>query len=176
MAGFKSVKLEGNVDATQSVCCWSSEASVSVSLGEVKALIVIDRLQEFPAQRLYACVLGKVQQVKAGVGYGQVVLPSAGGLDHQLEAFHAQDGDAVTSCQEHCEDRRQKRAVKQGNSTTTLGMKMEGRQTLTQKLLFLLERKFMEDLPEEPNGGMFCPVFPFVLGTLRNKEDEYHSE
>lgn len=53
---------------------------------------------------------------------------------------------------------------------------MEGRQTLTQKLLFLLEGKFMEDLPEEPNGGMFCPVFPFVLGTLRNKEDEYHSE
>lgn len=48
-AGFKSVKFEGNVDATQSVRCWSSEASVSVSLGEVKALIVIDRLQEFPA-------------------------------------------------------------------------------------------------------------------------------
>lgn len=82
---------------------------MTVFLGEVKALIVIDRLQEFPAQRLQACVLGKVQQVKAGVGYWQVVLPSAGGLDHQLQAFHAQDGDAVTSCQEHCEDGRRQR-------------------------------------------------------------------
>lgn len=98
---------------------------MSVSLGEVKALIVIDRLQEFPAQRLYACVLGKVQQVKAGVGYGQVVLPSAGGLDHQLEAFHTQDGDAVASCQKHCEDKRRKRGVKQGKSATRLGIKLE---------------------------------------------------
>lgn len=48
-AGLKSVKLERNVDGTQSVCCWSSEASVSVPLGEVKALIVIYRLEEFLA-------------------------------------------------------------------------------------------------------------------------------
>lgn len=39
--GRKSAKLEGNVDAIQSV---SFQASVTVSSGEVKALIVIDRL------------------------------------------------------------------------------------------------------------------------------------
>lgn len=71
---------------------------MTVFLGEVKALIVIDRLQEFLTHCLQACVLGKVQQVEAGVGYWQVVLPATSGLDHQLQAFHAQDGDAVTSC------------------------------------------------------------------------------
>lgn len=42
--GRKSAKLAGNVDATQPVHWCSLEASVTVSLGEVKALIVIDRL------------------------------------------------------------------------------------------------------------------------------------
>lgn len=83
-AGRRSVKLEGNVDTTLSVHCGSFEASVSVSLGQVKALIVIDRLEKFLVQCLSARVLGKVQQVKASVSYRQVVLPSAGGLDHQL--------------------------------------------------------------------------------------------
>lgn len=66
-------------------------------------MIVVDRLEEFGSQRLQVRVLGKVQQVEAGVRYWQVVLPSTGGLDHQLQAFHAQDGDAVTSCQKHCQ-------------------------------------------------------------------------
>lgn len=34
----------------------------------------------------------------------------------------------------------------------------------------------MEDLPEELDGGMFCPVIAFVLSALRNGEEEYHSE
>lgn len=34
----------------------------------------------------------------------------------------------------------------------------------------------MEDLPEELNGGVFCPVIPFVLSALRDREDENHSE
>lgn len=29
------------------------------------------------------------------------MLPSTGGLDHQFQAFHAQDGYAVASCEEH---------------------------------------------------------------------------
>lgn len=39
---------------------------------------------------------------------------------------------------------------------------------LTQELFFLLQRKIVEHLPEEPDGGMVRPVLPFVFSTLKS--------
>lgn len=62
---------------------------------------MLDGLQQLAAQHGGAGVLGQIQQVEAGMGYRQVLLTSTRGLDDQLQALHAQDGDAVTSCKEH---------------------------------------------------------------------------
>ena len=39
---------------------------------------------------------------------------------------------------------------------------------LTQELFFLLQRKIVEHLPEEPDSGMVRPVLPFVFSTLKS--------
>ena len=61
----------------------------------------MDGLHELLLQQLFTAVLGQVQQVKAGVRNRQVLIPSSRRLNDQSEALHSQDGNAVTSGQEH---------------------------------------------------------------------------
>lgn len=55
--------------------------SVACRSGQAKALIVIDGLCKPHAQGLLAAVLGQVEEVIAGVSYGQVLVPARRGLD-----------------------------------------------------------------------------------------------
>lgn len=47
------------------------------------------------------------------------------------------------------------------------------RVALTEELFFLLQRKIVENLPEEPYGGMVLPVVPFVFGSLKMRNCIY---
>lgn len=46
--------------------------------------------------------LGEVKKVVARVGHRQVLLSAGCGLDGDLQAGHAIDGNAITARQEHC--------------------------------------------------------------------------
>lgn len=117
------------------------------------------------------------------------MLPSTGGLDHQLQAFHAQDGDAVTSSEKYFRDKRhgftsstvrfvcssQIRPCLAGtdwgpDKIWDLQTRRAWCATLTQKLFLLLQRKTVENFPEELDGGMVRPVLPFVFSTLRSQD------
>lgn len=69
---------------------------------QAEALVLLHGLREAVAQRLFGAVAGHVQQVVAGVRHRQVVLLGRGGLDDDVQAGHAVDGNAVAACQEHC--------------------------------------------------------------------------
>lgn len=68
---------------------------------------MVDGLHEAGTEDLLAAVLGQVQQVVAGVGHGQVLLPAGRRLDDDAQAGHAVDGDAVAARQEHCRGTRE---------------------------------------------------------------------
>lgn len=92
------------------------------------------------------------------------MLSSTCGLDHQLQAFHAQDGYAVTSREEHCRDET---LCHFSSFSHIFETSHAWWAALTQKLFLLLQRKTVEHLPEEPDGGMVRPVLPFVFSTLK---------
>lgn len=75
--------------------------------GQAEALVVVDGLHEAGAEDLLAAVLGQVQQVVAGVGHGQVLLPAGRRLDDDAQAGHAVDGNAVAARQEHCQTHKE---------------------------------------------------------------------
>lgn len=50
---------------------------------KVKALVVLDSLQQFFSQCLFVSVLRKVQQVEARVRYREILLAAARGLNDQ---------------------------------------------------------------------------------------------
>lgn len=67
--------------------------------GQTKALVVVKGLGQPRPQGLLAAVLGEVEKVVASVGHRQVLLPAGCGLDDNLQARHAVDGNPVASCQ-----------------------------------------------------------------------------
>lgn len=54
----------------------------SLTSDEVEALVVFDGVQQFLFECLLISVLGQIQQVKACVRYGEILLSATGGLDH----------------------------------------------------------------------------------------------
>lgn len=73
--------------------------------GQTKPLVVFQGLRQPRAQDLFAAVLGEVEQVVARVGHRQVVFPTGCGLDDDLQAGHAIDGNPITARQEHWGER-----------------------------------------------------------------------
>lgn len=73
--------------------------------GQTKPLVVVQGLGQPSTQDLFAAVLGKVKKVVASVGHRQVLLSTGCGLDDDLQARHAIDGDPVAACQEHWGER-----------------------------------------------------------------------
>lgn len=73
--------------------------------GQTKPLIVVQGLGQPCTQDLFAAVSGEIKKVIASVGHRQVLLPTRCGLDDNLQARHAVDGNPITACQEHCGER-----------------------------------------------------------------------
>lgn len=87
---------------------WRKEGESGASWGasgQAEPLVVVKGLGQPCTQDLFAAVLGEVKKVVASVGHGQVLLPAGCGLDDNLQAGHAVDGDAIAACQEHCGER-----------------------------------------------------------------------
>lgn len=76
--------------------------------GQTKALIVVKGLGQPCTQDLLAAVLGEIEEVVASVGHRQVLLPAGCGLDDNLQARHAIDGNPVAACQKHWEKRNRR--------------------------------------------------------------------
>lgn len=73
--------------------------------GQTKPLVVVQGLGQPRTQDLFAAVLGEVKKVVASVGHRQVLLPAGCGLDDNLQARHAIDGNPITARQEHWGER-----------------------------------------------------------------------
>lgn len=68
---------------------------------QTKPFIVVKGLGQPCAQDLFAAVFGEIKKVVASVGHGQVLLAAGCGLDDNLQARHAIDGNAIAAREEH---------------------------------------------------------------------------
>lgn len=73
--------------------------------GQTEPLVVVQGLGQPCTQDLFAAVFGEIEKVIASVGHRQVLLPAGCGLDDNLQARHAVDGNPIAACQEHCGER-----------------------------------------------------------------------
>lgn len=73
--------------------------------GQTEPLVVVQGLGQPRPQGLFAAVFGEIEEVIASVGHRQVLLPAGRGLDDNLQARHAIDGDPIAARQEHCGER-----------------------------------------------------------------------
>lgn len=112
-----------NVNTERGRGLWASRAGS----GQTKPLVVVQGLRQPRAQDLLAAVLGKVEEVVARVGHRQVLLPAGCGLNDDLQARHAVDGNPIAARQEHCGERepgypvRARCALASQDSTTPCG-------------------------------------------------------
>lgn len=93
-----------NVDTEEGRGIWGHLGRWGGS-GQTKPLVVVQGLGQPRTQDLFAAVLRKVKKVVASVGDRQVLLSTGCGLDDDLQARHAIDGDPVAACQEHWGER-----------------------------------------------------------------------
>lgn len=82
-----------NVDTEEGRASWGAS-------GQTKPLIVVKGLGQPCTQDLFAAVLGEIEEVVASVGHRQILLSTGCGLDDNLQARHAIDGNPITACQE----------------------------------------------------------------------------